>query len=80
MTREQPGPALVIRDLEITPVERISIRCRRVGDSTLFEASKRPVAIVVRSRAGTWRIEVPEMRASVPEIAHPTRPGEEVGP
>jgi hypothetical protein len=73
MTRERLGPPLQIRDLEITPVERISIRRRRVGDSTLFEASKRPVAIVVRSRGRTWRIEVPEAGSSALEIVHRTR-------
>lgn len=65
MIRERLGPPLVIHGLEITPVESISIRRRRFGDATLFEASKRPSAIVVRSRGRTWRIEVPE---------HPGRP------
>ncbi len=64
MTREQLGRTLVVRDLEIKPVERIWIRSRRIGNATLFEASKRPVAIVVRSRDREWRIEVPERDTS----------------
>jgi hypothetical protein len=77
MTREQHGAAFVIRDLEITPVERISIRSHRVGGSILFEASKRPVAIVVRGGGREWRIEVPVPRSSGPETVYfdPTQEG-----
>ena len=79
MTRERLGPTLVVGDLEITPVERISIRHRRLGGTHLFEGEKRPVAILVRSADGERRIELEEVgsevRATALPAALPSRPG-----
>jgi len=58
MTRERLGPTLRVGDLEITPVERISIRHRWFGGAHLFEGEKRPVAILVRGADGERRIEL----------------------
>jgi hypothetical protein len=60
MTRERLGPTLVVGDLEITAVERLTLRQRRFGSVHVFEGAKRPVAIVVRSRHGERRIELGE--------------------
>ena len=65
MTRERLGPTLVVGDLEITPVERISIRHRWFGGAHLFEGEKRPVAVLVRSADGERRIELGEVGSEV---------------
>ncbi len=81
MTRERLGPTLVVGDLEITPVERISIRHRRFGGTHLFEGEKRPVAVLVRSAEGERRIELGEAGSDVrpvdrgPDGSLPARPG-----
>jgi hypothetical protein len=66
MTRERLGPTLVVGDLEITPVERISIRHRRFEGTHLFEGEKRPVAVLVRSAEGERRIELGEPGSGEP--------------
>ena len=66
MTRERLGPTLVVGDLEITPVERISIRHRRLGGTHLFEGEKHPVAVLVRSAEGERRIELGEVGGDEP--------------
>ena len=45
-------------DLEIEAIERIVVRVERVCDGIVGLASKQPVSIVVRSPAGTWRLDL----------------------
>jgi hypothetical protein len=59
-TREQLGPTLVVGGFEITLVERVTLRHRRLGSANVFEGEKRPVAILVRSPDGERRIELGE--------------------
>jgi hypothetical protein len=44
--------------LEIEVIERIVVRVERVGDGIVGLALKQPVSIVVRSPAGTWRLDL----------------------
>jgi len=44
--------------LEIEVIERIVVRVERVGDGIAGLAVKQPVSIVVRSPAGTWRLNL----------------------
>ena len=45
-------------DIEIEAIERIVVRVERVCDGIVGLASKQPVSIVVRSPAGTWRLDL----------------------
>jgi hypothetical protein len=44
--------------LEIEVIERIVVRVERVGNGIAGLAVKQPVSIVVRSPAGTWRLNL----------------------
>jgi hypothetical protein len=58
MTRERLGTTLVVGELEITPVELVSLRRIRLGDALVFVGSKRPIAIRVREGGREWTIEI----------------------
>ncbi len=58
--RERLGSPLTVGDLVLVPVERIAVDEALVGNRRLVFASKRPVAIVVRSGDREWRIELPD--------------------
>ena len=44
--------------LDIELIERIVVRVECVGDGIVGLALKEPVSIVVRSPAGTWRLDL----------------------
>jgi hypothetical protein len=46
-------------ELEIEAIERIVVRVERICDGIVGLALKQPVSIVVRSPAGTWRLDLP---------------------
>jgi hypothetical protein len=50
--------------VEIEAIERIVVRVERVGDAIVGVAVKQPVSIVVRSPAGTWRLNLESERPS----------------
>ncbi len=50
-------------ELEIEAIERIVVRVERVCDGIVGLALKQPVSIVVRSPAGTWRLDLPSEHA-----------------
>jgi hypothetical protein len=45
--------------LEIESIERTVVRVERICDGIVGLALKQPVSIVVRSPAGTWRLDLP---------------------
>ena len=49
---------VTVGDLEIEATERIVVWVERVCDGIVGLASKQPVSIVVRSPAGTWRLDL----------------------
>jgi hypothetical protein len=50
-------------ELEIEAIERVVLRVERVCDGIVGLALKQPVSIVVRSPAGTWRLDLPSEHA-----------------
>jgi hypothetical protein len=50
---------VTVGDLEIESTESIVVRLERVCGGVAGLASKQPVSIVVRSPAGTWRLDLP---------------------
>jgi hypothetical protein len=49
--------------LEIESIERTVVRVERVCGGIVGLALKQPVSIVVRSPAGTWRLDLPSEHA-----------------
>ena len=49
---------ITLGDLEIESTERIVVRVERVCDGIVGLTLKQPVSIVVRSPAGTWRLDL----------------------
>ena len=60
MKCERLGRPVVVGDLTITPVERVELRVAALGHGVVASASKRAVALLLRTRARTWRIELPQ--------------------
>jgi hypothetical protein len=53
------GQSRVFGDVEIEPIERIVVRVEQVFGGIAGVALKEPIAVVIRSPAGTWRVELP---------------------
>ena len=49
---------ITVGDLEIEPIERIVVRVEHVCGGIVGMALKQPVSIVIRSPAGTWRLDL----------------------
>jgi hypothetical protein len=58
MTDHRRGQPIVIGNLEIEPIERVVVRAERIGTTIVGLARKEPVAVIVRSPNGTWRIDL----------------------
>ena len=52
------GPRVTVGDLEIELIEKVVVRVDHIGSGILGVALKEPVAIIVRSPAGTWRVDL----------------------
>lgn len=59
MSECRPGQARVVGDVEIEPIERIVVRVEQVFGGIAAIALKEPIAVVIRSPAGTWRVDLP---------------------
>jgi len=59
MKREQLGAPVVVGDVTITPVERISLEEQKVGPFVLWTGAKEPIAVIVRLGEREWRLELP---------------------
>jgi hypothetical protein len=60
------GTLITVGDLEIEPIERVVVRVDRVGAGIVGVALKEPVALILRSPAGTWRLDVEDARSASP--------------
>ena len=61
MTDRRRGQPIVIGEIEIEPIERVVVRVERVGAAIVGLALKEPVAVIVRSPEGTWRIALDDL-------------------
>jgi hypothetical protein len=58
MSEGRPGQPCIIGDVEIEPIERIVVRVEKACGGIAGVAFKEPIAVVIRSPAGTWRVEL----------------------
>jgi hypothetical protein len=56
--RERRGAPVVVGDVTLTPVERLTIRSVVVGGLVLFSGSKELVAVVVQSGEEQFTLEL----------------------
>jgi hypothetical protein len=54
----RPGQSRIVGDVEIEPIERIVVRVEQALGGVAGVAFKEPIAVVIRSPAGTWRVEL----------------------
>lgn len=61
-----PRSGKPVSDLEIEPIERVVVRVENVCGGIVGIALKEPIAVVVRSPAGTWKVDLESLdRAGV---------------
>ena len=61
---ERLDASVRVGDLVITPVVQVSLVRHEFGGVVIFAASKRPVALLIRSPKREWRIEIPREEGS----------------
>jgi len=49
---------VTVGDIEIEPIEKTIVRVENVCGVTVVVAVKEPVAVVLRSPRGTWRVDL----------------------
>jgi len=54
----RPGQPRTVGDVEIEPIERVVVRVEKAFGGIAAVAFKEPIAVVIRSPAGTWRVEL----------------------
>ncbi len=55
----RPGQPRSVGDIEIEPIERIVVRVEKVLGGIAGVAFKEPIAVVIRTPIGTWRVDLP---------------------
>jgi hypothetical protein len=55
----RPGQPRIVGNFEIEPIERIVVHVEKAFGGLAGVAFKEPIAVVIRSPAGTWRVELP---------------------
>jgi hypothetical protein len=58
MSEERAGTSVTVGDLEIEPIERAVVRVENVCGVIVAIALKEPVAVILRSPRGTWRVDL----------------------
>ena len=58
MNAPRSGKPVRVGDLEIEPIERVIVRVESIGGGIVGVALKEPLAIIVRSPAGAWRVDL----------------------
>lgn len=58
MSETRSGTPVTVGDLEIEPIEQSVVRVEHARGVFVVVARKEPVAVIVRSPRGTWRVEL----------------------
>jgi len=64
MSEPRPGTPVTVGDLEIEPIERSVVRVENVCGVIVVVAVKEPVAVIIRSPEGTWRVDLASLESS----------------
>jgi len=66
MSDSRPGAPVRVGDLEIQPIERTMVRVEKVCGGIVGVAIKEPVAVIIRTPAGTWRVNLESLDGAEP--------------
>ena len=58
MSAQRSGTHVTVGDLEIEPIEKTIVRVENVCGVIVVVALKEPVAVILRSPHGTWRVDL----------------------
>ena len=58
MSGLRSGTPVTVGDLEIEPIERAVVRVENISGVFVVVALKEPVAVILRSPRGTWRVNL----------------------
>jgi hypothetical protein len=61
---QRSGPTVTVNDTVIDPVEQVVIDLEQMGSRIVGMGIKRPIAVVVRSPAGTFTFELEDSRTA----------------
>ena len=64
MSEQRSGTPVTVGDLEIEPIERVVVRVEHVCGVIVAVALKEPVAVILRSPRGTWRVDLASLESS----------------
>ena len=63
MSAQRSGTPVTVGDLEIEPIERVVVRVEHVCGVLVAVALKEPVAVILRSPRGTWRVDLASLES-----------------
>ena len=63
MSEPRSGTPVTVGDLEIEPIERSVVRVEHVCGVIVVVAVKEPVAVILRSPRGTWRVDLASLES-----------------
>jgi hypothetical protein len=66
MSGPRSGTPVTVGDIEIEPIERAVVRVENVCGVIVVVAVKEPVAVVLRSPRGTWRVDLASLDPAGP--------------
>jgi len=66
MSEPRPGTPVTCGDFEIEPIERVVVRVETVCGVIVAMALKEPVAVILRSPRGTWRVDLASLESCLP--------------
>ena len=61
VTAATPTAPVTVGDLEIEPIEKVIVRVEKVCGALVVVVLKEPVAVVLRSSSGTWRVDLADL-------------------
>jgi len=61
MSEARSGTPVTVGDLEIEPIEKVIVRVEKVCGALVVVVLKEPVAVVLRSSSGTWRVDLADL-------------------
>ena len=64
MSEPRSGTPVTVGDLEIEPIEKTVVRIENICGVIVAVALKEPVAVILRSPRGTWRVDLASLESS----------------
>ena len=64
LSEPRSGTPVIVGDLEIEPIEKTVVRIENICGVIVAVALKEPVAVILRSPRGTWRVDLASLESS----------------